>query len=187
MDDACDGRLAPIDTALDRICFDGDQRLPRPSGEGTDPDEAAAPGTAVELDGLTYTVPVTRQLNPDIRPDRALVDGRKPGEDMTFLGVFLRVCNEAGRAKTPTSRLALHDAFGKRVAPVDVGPGNSFAYAPRPLDEDQCMPREGSAAAAASPGALVLFEVPFDLLGERPLSLRITGASGQTKSLRLDL
>lgn len=185
--DACDGRLAPVQAVLHRACFDGGQRLPGPAGEGTDPDEAVPPGTAIELDGLTYMVGVTRQLNPNIRPDRALVAGRKPGEDMTFLGVFLRVCNEAGRVKTPTSRLALLDAFGKRVAPVSVAPDNSFGYAPRPLDEEQCMPARGSAAAQTSPGALVLFEVPVDLLGERPVSLQLTGASGQTRSMRLDL
>ena len=181
---ACEGAEG-VDHALRRLCFD-DGAVP-PEGEGADPDEAAPAGSTVTVDGLRYTPVLSRQLNPYSTPDSEMVGGRRPGRDRTFFGVFLRVCNEDAPITTPTDRLALVGAFGKRVRPVDLPATNPFAFSPKPLSQGRCIPAPGGVADRAAPGALVLFEVPIDFLGERPVALEIRDASGNSERVLLDL
>jgi hypothetical protein len=172
---ACGGATG-ADARLRELCFSGGA-VP-PAGGGADREEDAPAGSTVTVGGLRYTPALSRQLNPEITPDEEFVGGRRPGEDRAFFGVFLRVCNEDGPVTTPTERLALVAADGERVEPVGLPRTNPFAYAPRPLSRGRCVPPEGGVADSAAPGALVLFDVPIDFFGERPVALEIGGADG---------
>lgn len=158
-----------------------------PAGEGVDPEEAAHAGAAIHLDGLAYTPQITRQLNPNLKPDRALVGGRGPGRDRLWIGTFIRVCNEGDRVRVPARRLALVGAFGKRISPTDLPPSNPFEYEPRPLRPDECVPEQGSVGDRVGEGSLVLFNTPTDFFSERPVALEVTSESGKRERVIVDL
>ena len=157
-----------------------------PPGEGVDDDEAAPIGASIHLDGLAYTPQITRQLNPHIKPDQALIGGRRAGDDRLWLGAFIRVCNEDDRVREPSGRLALVGAFGQRITPTELPPSNPYEYDPRPLRPDRCLPAAGS-VEGANTGALVLFNIPVEFFSERPVALEVTSASGRRERVVVDL
>jgi hypothetical protein len=182
---ACEG--SGEDAELRRLCFEGATDLPGPPGEGTDPEELEPVGSTVRVEGLAYTPQTSRILNPALRPDGELVGGRRPGDDETWFGVFVRVCNEEGEPKVASSDLALVGAFGRVERPVDVPGNEAFAYEPRRLERNGCIPAPGSVGDRVAEGALVLFEVSYDFLEQRPVALQITGRSGARERVALDL
>jgi hypothetical protein len=182
---ACEGPAG--DSELRRLCLEGASDLPGPPGEGTDPEELEPVGTTVRVEGLAYTPQTSRILNPALRPDGELVGGRRPGDDQTWFGVFLRVCNEEGAPKVSSSDLALVGAFGRVERPVEVPGNEAFAYEPRRLERDACIPAPGSVGDRVADGSLVLFEVSYDFLEQRPVALQITGRSGARERVALDL
>ena len=158
-----------------------------PRGEGVDEDEAVPIGGTIHLDGLAYTPQITRQLNSHIKPDKALIDGRRAGRGRLWLGAFIRVCNEDDRVRVPSDRLALVDAFGKRISPTELPRTNPFEYDPRPLQPDDCLPPPGSASDRVVEGALVLFNIPVEFFSERPIALDVTSDSGKHARVIVDL
>ena len=158
-----------------------------PPGEGVDEDEAAPVGASIHLDGLAYTPQITRQLNPHIKPDQALLGGRRAGRDRLWLGAFIRVCNEDDRVRVPSGRIALVGAFGQRISPTELPPDNAFEYDPRPLRADRCLPEPGSAGDRVTEGALVLFNIPVAFFSERPVALEVTSDSGERERVIVDL
>lgn len=144
-----------------------------PPGEGVDRDEAQDHEEPIVVGGLHYDPLLARRLNPNIAPDEALVSGRAPPEGKIWFGVFLRVCNRGDRTRTPSERLALVDAFGRRTRPSGVlAAENPFAYRPSALQAGDCLPRPGS-IAERNDGALVLFAVSPELLEDRPVALEV--------------
>ena len=171
---------------LRRLCFGGDP-VP-PAGEGVARDETEEEGDPIAVGGLHYDALLARILNPNITPDSELVSGRRPPEGKIWFGVFVRVCNEHGETtRTPTGRLALVDAFGARRAPHELPENNVFDYEPRPIEPEDCLPREGSVAAQVPEGALVLFAVSRDYLTNRPIALEVVGEGGQRRRVVLDI
>lgn len=161
---------------LRRICFGPGRSPVPPAGEGVDRDEAQPEEKPIVVGGLHYDPLIARRLNPNIAPDEALVSGRTPPAGKIWFGVFLRVCNRSDEVRTASDRLALVDAFGDRVEPVDVLPSaNPYAYEPRTLQPDHCIPRKGTVASRGD-GALVLFAVSDELLGDPPVALDVEGA-----------
>lgn len=158
-----------------------------PPGEGVDEDEAAPTGASIHLDGLAYTPQITRQLNPHIKPDQALIGGRRAGRGRLWLAAFIRVCNEDDRVRVPSGRLALVGAFGQRIDPTELPPTNPFEYDPQPLHADRCLPEPGSVADRAIAGALLLFNIPVEFFSERPVALEVTSASGRRERVVVDL
>ena len=154
-------------------------------GEGQGAAEAveAREQNTVELDGLEYRVPVFRQLNPRIVPDRSFYDGPRPPDGTGVYAAFLQVCNHEGPPATPSGRIVLEDAFGERFRPVDQ-PGNELAYAPKELRASECLPQAGAPIAAE--GAPLVFLVPFADTRERPMVLVIEGTHGDAR-VELDL
>ncbi len=140
------------------------------------------------MDGLHYDLLTARKLNPNIAPDEDLLSGRRPPEGKVWFGVFLRVCNRGDKRRTASGRLALVDAFGDRVRPSTALPDtNPFAYDPRAIEPEACLPAEGSAAERTVDGALVLFAVPEQFGRNRPLALEVTASGGARKRVILDL
>lgn len=170
---------------LRRLCF-GNEAVP-PAGEGVDRSEAEEEGDSIVVGGLRYDPVLARRLNPDIAGDQALVSGRAPPEGTAWFGVFLRVCNERGSQATPSARLALVDASGERRMPRELPRDNAFAYAPEPIEPDDCLPPTGSVAERAHDGALVLFAVARDYLGNRPIALEVSGDRGSPRRVVLDI
>lgn len=162
---------------------------PGPPGDGTQPGEFLEAGSTATLGGLLYTPVSTRQLNPSLRPDQAILEGvevDRTGGPL-LVAVMLRVCNESGRPRTPTDELMLVDSFGNRLKPVELPADNPLAYRPRELAPGQCVPAESSAPDATLAGGAVVFRVPLEVRRNPPLALEITSASGEQQSVAVDL
>lgn len=150
--------------------------------------EGAAPaGSLVTLDGLRYEVPLSRQLNPSLRPDGELFSRRDLADGHIWFGVFLRVCNAHGDRAVPAESLALLTTPYDRVArPQELRAGNPFAYEPREIAVNSCLPPPGSVAAQVVAGSLALFEIPSGWLERRPLVLRLQDG-GEERRIELDI
>ena len=135
-------------------------------------DEPANEGLAIELGGVDYTVFITRELNPKITPDNAYVtDEAPPGE--ALYGVFLRACNVSDDQRAVASEFIVKD--------------NQFAYIPRTLDPEECIPEAGSVAQLGpTAGSMLLFKFPLENTENRPLELEIE-KDGEKRTFELDI
>ena len=150
-------------------------------------DEPAREGLALELDGITYNVFITRQLNPRVPPDGAYVtDDAPPGE--TLYGVFIQVCNHSDEAHETVSDFLVKDNQENEFEPEELPADNAFAYAPRTLNPDECIPEAGSVAQLGpTAGSMLLFQLPLETTENRPLELEMEGESGETLTFELDI
>jgi hypothetical protein len=166
---------------------------------GTDHDaigveEPAREGLAVDIGGLDYNVFITRELNIAITPDRAYYDGPPPEPGHNLFGVFIQVCNTGeGEALESASEFKAIDNQGAEFEPIELPEDNAFAYAPRELGPEECIPEDGSVAALGpTGGSLLLFDFPLENTENRPLELEITSPRtsehpSETKHFHLDL
>ena len=150
-------------------------------------DEPAREGLALELDDITYNVFITRQLNPRVPPDGAYVtDDAPPGE--ALYGVFIQVCNHSDEAHETVSEFVVKDNQENEFEPEELPEDNAFAYAPRTLDPDECIPEAGSVAQLGpTAGSMLLFQLPLETTENRPLELEMEGESGETLTFELDI
>jgi hypothetical protein len=134
----------------------------------------------VVVDGLRYSVPIFRQLNPRIEPDDQYYDGPMPPAGSGLYAAFIRVCNPTDR---PLAAAAVHleDAFGQAFEPTP-GTDSALAYARRPIAPGRCVPIAD--AIDAVDGAAAVWWVPFKSAAERPLDLVI---EGRQRSVRIEL
>jgi hypothetical protein len=151
-------------------------------------DEPAREGLALELGGVEYNVFITRQLNPKIPPDDAYYEGpgAPPGE--TLYGVFIQVCNHSDEAHDTASTFKVTDNQGNEFEPEELPEGNPFAYAPRRLEPEECIPQIGSVAALGpGAGSMLLFQLPLETTENRPLELEIKGDGSESLEYELDI
>ena len=165
--------------------------------EGTAGEKGIEPereGLAVELDGLEYNVFITRQLNLSLPSDRTYYGGPPAPAGSAHYGVFIEVCNrnEDGPPLQSAEEFRITDTQGEEFEPVEIPEENTFAYHPRRLDPEQCIPPKGSVAQLGpTGGAMVLFELPQAATENRPLELEIFGAhdaaEGERDKLSVEL
>lgn len=146
-------------------------------GEAGATDQAveAREGNRATIGGIAYRVILFRELNVNIPPDRALVDGPPPPEGSVYLAAFLSACNTSEERLEPTDGLRLENAFGADYRRLEANRDNPFAYRPHPLEPGMCLPREDSAADRTIAGGALVFQVPAGDLGERPFVLVVEG------------
>ena len=157
--------------------------------------EPVREGLGVTVADLKYTVYITRELNQHDAEDRGYYRGPEPGPGFTYYGVFVNVCNEkGGKFRTPvaTDTLVVTDNQENEFKPLKVPADNVFAYRPRSLSKDACVPEGGSAAATGpTAGALLIYKFPVQSLENRPLILHIEGTNDkgelEKEEVKLDL
>jgi hypothetical protein len=150
-------------------------------------DEPAREGLALELDGLDYNVFISRQLNPKIPADDAYVTEEAPPGDV-LLGVFLQVCNTSNEPRETVSHFVVKDNQDNTFEPEPLPADNQFAYTPRELLPDECMPQSGSVAQLGpTGGSMLLFQLPLDVTENRPLELELEAESGEKLTYELDI
>lgn len=133
-------------------------------------------GLELPLDGVSYQVVLSRQINPSDVEDqgylREEIEPPPPGQ--IFYGVFLQACNLTDEPQRTASTFSIVDTAGEELEPVELERTNPFAYHPTVLEPTDCFPRAGSLAEAGPTSAsLLLFEVPIDVTENRPLELVI--------------
>jgi hypothetical protein len=137
-------------------------------------EEAHREGLALELEGVTYNVFITRQLNLEDVEDRgyAKLPPAPPGS--TYYGVFLEACNVSEEVLETAADFRVVDTQENVFEPVDLEPDNAFAYRPQALEPEECLPETGSLASQGpTGGALLVFEIPLESAENRPLELEI--------------
>src|SRR5918996_984627 len=150
-------------------------------------DEPAREGLALELDGVDYNVFITRQLNPRVPPDGAYVSEEAPAGE-TLYGVFIQVCNHSDEPHETVSEFVVKDNQENEFEPEELPTDNAFAYSPRTLDPDECIPEAGSVAPLGpSAGSMLLFEFPLETTENRPLELEMEAESGEMLTFELDI
>lgn len=156
--------------------------------------DPAREGLAIDIGGVDYDVFITRELNLAINPDKALYNGPPAPPGRSLYGVFIQACNHGGKPRTSASEFRVEDNQGNEFQPIQLPEQNPFAYHPRALAKDDCIPEVGSVAQQGNTaGAMLLFQFPLANTENRPLELVITGAydaaSGKrpSKRFRLDL
>jgi hypothetical protein len=150
-------------------------------------DEPAREGLALELDGITYNVFITRQLNPRVPPDGAYVtDDAPPGE--ALYGIFIQVCNLTDEPHETAGDFVVKDNQENEFEPEELPADNAFAYSPRTLDPAECIPEAGSVAQLGpTAGSMLLFQFPLETTENRPLELEMEAENGETLTFELDL
>ena len=157
------------------------------------PNGAAREGLDVQLAGLAYNVYITRELNLRNAEDRGYYRGPEAPPGYALYGVFVRVCNTRSGFRTPLATFTIEDNQGNQFHPLPLPADNVFAYRPRVLSHNACIPETGSAAAdGPTGGALLIYKFPLTALENRPLEMVIQARSGpaappHSKRIELDI
>jgi len=145
-------------------------------------------GEPVELGDLSFNVSFSRYLNPNDNEDAAYLVGQKPApEGSNYFGVFFEVQNESDDPQTLPSTLTITDA---EKTSYDVLPSESL-YA---LDfGGEVEPQEQVPVLDSTPqqgpieGSVAIFLLPEEVSANRPLTLHIHAADGESAEVELDL
>ena len=71
--------------------------------------------------------------------------------------------------------------------PEELPPENEFAYVPRTLAPEECIPQAGSVAQLGpTAGSMLLFQLPLQNTENRPMELEIGGRDGGKITYELD-
>jgi hypothetical protein len=142
-------------------------------------------GIYVGVDGLTYQVQISRILDPASNEDQAYLKGlpedeAEPASDEVWFGVFMRVENEGEQELPAAEEFTITDTQEEEFEPLELDTDvNVFAYEPRPVAPGALLPAPNSPASDNTiQGALLLYKMKVESLGNRPLELEIHSARG---------
>jgi hypothetical protein len=152
-------------------------------------EEPAREGLALPLEGIDYNVFITRELNTRVPPDNAYVPpGTEPKPGETLYGVFLQACNRSDEAHRTVDRFKIVDNQGNEFEPEPLPEENHFAYHPRELLPNECVPEQGGVAQLGpTAGSMLLFRLPLANTEYRPLELEIEGQGDDHLTYTLDI
>jgi hypothetical protein len=149
-------------------------------------DEPAREGLAIEMEGVDYTIFITRELNPEITPDNAYVTTEAPPGEALY-GIFLKTCNVSEDERSTATEFTVRDNQDNTFQPEPLPDDNQFAYTGRTLDPKECIPEAGSVAQLGpTAGAMLLFKLPLENTENRPLELEIEH-DGEKRTFELDI
>ena len=157
-------------------------------------EEAKREGLAVRVDGIDYTVFITRELNPSLADDSGYWQGPEAKPGFALYGVFIQACNRSdddddlddGTYET-TEEFVVVDTQGNEYEPLEADEENVFQYHADSLEPGECIPQIGSLAQQGpTAGAMLPFEFPLEAGENRPLELEIH-SGGEEALVELDL
>jgi hypothetical protein len=165
-------------------------------GGGKHPADATAEnnGFYVHLDGISYQLQVSRELNQFSTEDSQYLSGVSSSDaslapSELWYGVFLRAINDSHQSHTTSASFTITDTQPNDVySPVKVS--NPYAWSALPLAPNDTEPVPDSTAyTGPTQGGLVLFKLPTSVYANRPLTLRIQGSGGSNDvaTISLDL
>lgn len=144
-------------------------------------------GLVFPVDGVDYSVNISRELNVRDPEDRQYYHGPDPPTGYTLFGVFIRACNsrENREVRQTAREFAVVDTQDHRFLPLPLPETNVFAYQPERLPPGECIPRLASATNfGPTGGSMLLFRLPSAALENRPLELEIQGVFDAFKGER---
>jgi hypothetical protein len=147
-----------------------------------------AEGEAVHLGDLQFNVVFSRYLNPNDSEDSAYLVGQPPAPDgSTYFGVFFQVQNESNESQKLPSTLKITDATN---ATYDLLPSESlyaFPFGGEVESQEQIPVLDSTPQQGPIEGSVALFLLPAEASDNRPLTLHVPGANGETAKITLDL
>ncbi len=148
-------------------------------------------GLFEELNGLSYKVFITRQLNRSDPEDRGYFQGPDAPPGTTYYGVFIQVCNMEDEPLDSARSFRVIDTLDNEFGPMPLPRTNVFAYRPATIRPGGCLPDASSVPAQApTGGTLLVYRVPLETVENRPLNLEIQDgydAEGRPRTLRFEL
>jgi hypothetical protein len=149
-------------------------------------------GVYVTLDGVSYQLQVSRELNQYATEDRQYLAGLPAtiASNELWYGVFLRAINSSHQARTTSDTFTISDTQGHTYYPTALAAGNQFAWTAQSLAPNDTQPTPDSTAYyGPTQGQLVLFKLPTSVYANRPLTLTIKGSGGSSDvaTISLDL
>jgi hypothetical protein len=163
--------------------------------ENTREKDAGREGKPEEVGHIEYNVYITRELNLRDVEDEGYYQGPEAPPGFALYGVFLQACNPNEDVNAPhwlaASRFEIEDTQGNRFTPLPLPANNIWAYHPRALKQNACIPKRGSLASSGpTNGSMLIFKLPLTTLENRPLDLIITSPpdpSGKREQGRIEL
>jgi hypothetical protein len=157
-------------------------------GCGTEEEGHAVEGEALEVDGLSYNVQITRFLNPADAEDRNYLAGQEPApQGQEYLGVFMRVESDSEQAETVPDGIEIRTSRGNVYEPVESESPFALQLGSQ-LEPGARIPAANTPAASGPiKGAMLLFLVDDSSTENRPLELEIPGRDGEAGKIELDL
>ena len=129
--------------------------------------------------GVDYNLFITRELNLKITPDKAYYKGPAAAPGKVLYGVFIKVCGAKKGERVislPVRNFVVEDNQGNEYHPKELPEDDAFAYQPRKLSFEECIPQSGSVAQQGpTAGAMLLYEFPLQNTENRPLEMVIKG------------
>jgi len=146
----------------------------------------------MDIGKVQYNVFITRELNLKDAEDSGYYQGPEAPPGFSYYGVFLQACNPANSSSTPlraaASNFKIQDTNGDVFRPMPLPASNIWAYHPRLLKQQACIPGAGSLASSGpTGGAMLLFKIPLQSLENRPFDLVIRAPNGQQGTIELDI
>ena len=162
--------------------------------EEKDEGEPLREGLAVKVDGIEYTVFITRELNPSLADDRGYWHGAEAKPGHSLYGIFIQACNRSNddddledATYDATDDFTVVDTQGNEYEPLEAEEDNVFHYHAVPLEPGTCIPNVGSLPQQGpTGGAMIPFDFPLAAGENRPLELEIR-SGGEEGKIELDL
>jgi hypothetical protein len=164
---------------------------------GSDSHQRAADalGTGyVQVGQLKYQVQISRELNAFSAEDSSYLDGLSaaqralPYKTAEWYGVFIQVYNWTHQAHTPAGKLYITDTLGNRYTPLVNATPNPYTYRPAPIRAGGQLPASDSTAFfGPTQGEVLLFQIPYATLSNRPLVLHIVDPANAGAQSQIEL
>ncbi|HZU39579.1 MAG TPA: hypothetical protein VE992_00935 [Solirubrobacteraceae bacterium] len=166
-------------------------------GSGKHPYDATAEnnGYYVKLDGISYQLQISRELNQYAVEDHQYLAGlaagtTAPSATQLWYGVFLWAKNDTKHSVATADNFYITDTQNNVYRPVTVNPQiNQYAWVAETLAPLGTEPAPDTTASfGPTQGGLVLFKLPVAVYNNRPLTLHIVSPSGgRDATISLDL
>jgi hypothetical protein len=157
------------------------------AGCGKEEETDVAEGESLELGDMSFTVQITRFLNPSSPEDSTYLEGAPPlKKGMQYLAVFMKISNDGDDPTVVPQPFRIVDTRGTIYDQIPVE--NPFALEPgAEIEPDGAVPGPETAAANGPiKGSMILFMLEEDATENRPLQLQVPGPTG-VGTIELDL
>ncbi|HEV7616019.1 MAG TPA: hypothetical protein VGO36_07295 [Solirubrobacterales bacterium] len=145
-------------------------------------------GEPVELGELAFNVTFSRYLNPADNEDSAYLVGQAPPpEGSTYFGVFFEVQNESDDPQTLPSTLTITDADHAEYHVLPSESLYALEFGGEVEPQEQVPVLDSTPDLGPIEGSVAIFLLPSAASDNRPLTLHIPGADGESAEVTLDL
>ena len=159
-------------------------------------EEPGREGLALELGGVDYNVFITRELNLKHHARQGLLQGprgrARQGAVRRVHQGLRRRGGQAPHQRCPCGTSWSRTTRATSTTPSELPEDDAFAYQPRELSFEECLPQSGSVAQQGpTAGSMLLYEFPLQNTENRPLEMVIEGpydlVEGKRESLHIEL